>query len=525
MRNSPSAKNSLASDSEDAIRRQAVQAQLRLGGRRPVAVRCCACGWPQPPWSLRRIGVPACWQLGVVLGSLAASAVAVARIPRLGGRQMPVSLLALALVGGRVRARHADPRRRPCNSGWWLPLVFPLLAVPLVISAFWWIAAPTSEGRTVLDHIAGFKQYLSITERERLDRMTPPEDTPELFERYLPYAIALGVENRWAERFAGVLAAAAAQGQQGFAWYSGSSNPWDNPERLRRTASALRYRARSVRLRPRPARAAARAAAGRRAAAAAVAAAAAGRSAQAGRLQHACRARRDRCRLADRSKPSLPASFSDGSFAGAMIAQIGVGCEIGLGPVEHRAARFAGNPLAMRFAGEDPAHFRLLAEFGLDIAPGVEQAEHADQLAVGLALDRPAAEAESSHIADRGQQPPPAFLRAHRVGAEVAVDFAVLKDRVIRPKIVLAPRAQDQPLGLDHAALSRIESLLLAEGQPAEALVEARHLAAGSSSFWLPPVHAGCTFGSISRCIVSPSLPQVERTWNLVPSVISTLIM
>ena len=82
----------------------------------------------------------------------------------------------------------------------------------------------------MLDRIAGFKQYLSITERERLDRMHPPEDTPELFERYLPYAIALGVENRWADRFASVLAAAATQGgRQGFAWYSGSSDPWSNP--------------------------------------------------------------------------------------------------------------------------------------------------------------------------------------------------------------------------------------------------------------------------------------------------------
>jgi uncharacterized membrane protein len=118
------------------------------------------------------------------------------------------------------------------NSGWWPPLVFPLLALPLVISSFWWISAPTKEGRAVLDHIAGFKQYLSITERERLDRMTPPEDTPELFERYLPYAIALGVENRWAERFAEVLAAAAARGQSGFGWYSGSSDPWNNPGRF-----------------------------------------------------------------------------------------------------------------------------------------------------------------------------------------------------------------------------------------------------------------------------------------------------
>src|SRR5258705_13814076 len=59
--------------------------------------------------------------------------------------------------------------------------------------------------------------------------MTPPKDTPEIFERFLPYAIALGVENRWAERFASVLAAAQAQGQQGFLWYAGSQHPWDDP--------------------------------------------------------------------------------------------------------------------------------------------------------------------------------------------------------------------------------------------------------------------------------------------------------
>ncbi len=114
-------------------------------------------------------------------------------------------------------------------TGWWFPLILPALALPIVVSAFWWMSAPTPEGRKVLDHIAGFRQYLSITERERLDRMTSPEDTPELFERFLPFAIALGVENRWADRFAPVLAAAAAQGQQGFAWYSGSHSPWSDP--------------------------------------------------------------------------------------------------------------------------------------------------------------------------------------------------------------------------------------------------------------------------------------------------------
>lgn len=114
-------------------------------------------------------------------------------------------------------------------TGWWFPLLLPVLSLPMVISAFWWISAPTIEGRKVLDHIAGFKQYLSITERERLDRMTPPKDTPELFEKYLPFAIALGVENHWADRFAPILAAAAAQGHQGFAWYAGSNSPWSDP--------------------------------------------------------------------------------------------------------------------------------------------------------------------------------------------------------------------------------------------------------------------------------------------------------
>ena len=115
-------------------------------------------------------------------------------------------------------------------TGWLLPFIPALLTIPLVISAFVWIDSPTIEGRGVLDRIAGFRQYLSITERERLDRMNPPEDTPEVFERFLPYAIALGVENRWADRFAGVLAAAAAQGQQGFMWYSGSHSPWSDPD-------------------------------------------------------------------------------------------------------------------------------------------------------------------------------------------------------------------------------------------------------------------------------------------------------
>jgi uncharacterized membrane protein YgcG len=149
-----------------------------------------------------------------------------------------VTIIALAF-GALAVVTGAPVVFQALETGWWLPFVIPMLALPLVVSAFLWIDAPTREGRVVLDRIAGFKQYLSITERERLDRMHPPEDdTPELFERYLPYAVALGVENRWADRFAGILAAAAAQAQQGFSWYSGSSNPWDNPTGFADTVGA-----------------------------------------------------------------------------------------------------------------------------------------------------------------------------------------------------------------------------------------------------------------------------------------------
>ena len=123
----------------------------------------------------------------------------------------------------------------------WAWMLAPLLALPLIISAFAWMSAPTRKGRETMDRIAGFEQYLSITEEDRLAALHPPEKTPELFERYLPHAIALEVENRWADKFADVLAAAAADpARQGstFGWYSGSGNAWSNPSRFAGTVGA-----------------------------------------------------------------------------------------------------------------------------------------------------------------------------------------------------------------------------------------------------------------------------------------------
>ena len=110
------------------------------------------------------------------------------------------------------------------------PFVPLLTALPLVISSFWWMPSPTTEGQQLIDEILGFKHYLSVAEGPQLDRMNPPRATPALFEKYLPYAIALDVENRWASRFTAVLAAAAANpgSNQGFGWYVGGGSPWSN---------------------------------------------------------------------------------------------------------------------------------------------------------------------------------------------------------------------------------------------------------------------------------------------------------
>jgi len=100
------------------------------------------------------------------------------------------------------------------------------------------LQAPTLEGRRIMDEIEGFRMYLSTAEQERLNLLHPPERTPELFEKYLPYAMALDVENEWGEQFQDVFAAAAAGSAGGYqpGWYHGrhGHRGWSSPGRFAR---------------------------------------------------------------------------------------------------------------------------------------------------------------------------------------------------------------------------------------------------------------------------------------------------
>ncbi|QIG50338.1 DUF2207 domain-containing protein [Nordella sp. HKS 07] len=136
-------------------------------------------------------------------------------------------LVPFFLAGGGVPAAVFFSAQSPALYG------FAAGAVALVAMGFvfhWLLRAPTIMGRKRLDQVEGFRMYLKTAEEERLKVLHPPEKTPELFERYLPFALALDCENEWNAKFAAVLAAAAAAGAAASPiWYSGDN--W-NPTRM-----------------------------------------------------------------------------------------------------------------------------------------------------------------------------------------------------------------------------------------------------------------------------------------------------
>lgn len=66
------------------------------------------------------------------------------------------------------------------------------------------LPAYTKKGRELMDEIDGFKQYLSIAEEGRTF-LSDPTNAEQIFCDYLPYAIALGVENKWTNYFESIL--------------------------------------------------------------------------------------------------------------------------------------------------------------------------------------------------------------------------------------------------------------------------------------------------------------------------------
>jgi uncharacterized membrane protein YgcG len=108
---------------------------------------------------------------------------------------------------------------------WFMSVLVVLILAALVginLLFHWLLKAPTRAGRDLLDKIEGFRMFLRAVDADRLNRLTPPDKTPELFEKYLPYAVALDSEHAWAQQFSSVLEHAEQTTGYSPSWYVGS---------------------------------------------------------------------------------------------------------------------------------------------------------------------------------------------------------------------------------------------------------------------------------------------------------------
>jgi uncharacterized membrane protein YgcG len=97
---------------------------------------------------------------------------------------------------------------------------FPFVAAGVlsaaVVCAFgWFMPARTQSGARALEGILGFEDFLNHVEADRFNRMIK---TPEMFEKFLPFAMALGVEKNWSKAFQGIYT-------QPPQWYQGGYGP------------------------------------------------------------------------------------------------------------------------------------------------------------------------------------------------------------------------------------------------------------------------------------------------------------
>jgi uncharacterized membrane protein len=98
------------------------------------------------------------------------------------------------------------------QSGIWMFGAIVLAVIIIVLFSRIMTAKSVKGVRTRLE-ILGFQEFMNRVDADRLKRMPP-----DTFEKFLPYAMALGVEHRWAKAFQGIV-------QNPPTWYEGAYGP------------------------------------------------------------------------------------------------------------------------------------------------------------------------------------------------------------------------------------------------------------------------------------------------------------
>lgn len=80
-----------------------------------------------------------------------------------------------------------------------VPFVVAGICTAIIVMAFGYnMPARTEAGTRSLEQVLGFQEFLTRVDSDRFARVVK---TPEMFERFLPYAMAFGVEKQWSKAF------------------------------------------------------------------------------------------------------------------------------------------------------------------------------------------------------------------------------------------------------------------------------------------------------------------------------------
>jgi Predicted membrane protein (DUF2207) len=99
-------------------------------------------------------------------------------------------------------------------------LIAGVLSGGIIVGFGWFMSARTLTGVKALAGVLGFEDFLSRVEADQLSRVG---QTPQTFEKFLPFAMALGVEKKWVGAFQNIYSQPPSWYQGGY--YSGGFHP------------------------------------------------------------------------------------------------------------------------------------------------------------------------------------------------------------------------------------------------------------------------------------------------------------
>jgi uncharacterized membrane protein YgcG len=104
-----------------------------------------------------------------------------------------------------------------------LPWIVAAILNGIIISVFGrFMTGRTVAGARAFAKVLGFEDFLGRVEKDQIERL---DKTPELFEKYLPFAMALRVDKKWVQTFSRI----AVQPPQ---WYQGADGSTFQPSLL-----------------------------------------------------------------------------------------------------------------------------------------------------------------------------------------------------------------------------------------------------------------------------------------------------